>query len=40
MVNYPVSHLGSLLAWHAYLVRLANKHLISGCMSHVLLVDL
>ena len=39
MINNSVGHLGSLLAWHTYLIRLANKHLICGCMLHILLIN-
>ena len=39
MINDSVGHLGSLLAWHTYLIRLANKHLIRGCMIHILLIN-
>jgi len=39
MINNSVGHLGSLLAWHTYLIRLANKHLIRGCMIHILFIN-
>ena len=40
VIHDSVGHLSSLLAWHAYLIWLANKHLVSGSMGHVLFINL
>lgn len=40
VVHNSVGHLSSLLAWHTYLIWLANEHLVSWSMGHILFIDL